>query len=184
MAKVSFKISPTGLNKVLNSLDESSKRIRRITQAAGKEIAEYARDRAQENYDNASYDGINDVEVSIKMTGDKKWNVIAEGEAAPYIEYGTGIGKRGTGIGPIPARYQGPAPTQAHDGVYKGNQSKWGFYEFPGTTYAAGGHPVKTGIGITGGNYPNDCMYYAKEDAANAALEIIKDKYIKEKGFI
>lgn len=186
MAKISFKISATGLNKVLNALDDAPKRIRRITQAAGREIAEFAAEEAQRNYNSAQYDGVNDVEVSVRKTADNLWNVEAHGEAAPYIEYGTGK-MRGTGLGKVPARYQGPAPTQAHDGVYKGDQARWGFYEFPGTEYTAGGYPKSTDhgtVGITRGNPPNDCMYHAKKAAAKEALSIVKDKYLAEKGFI
>lgn len=188
MANISIKISKTGLNKVLKDLEDAPRRIKSINDKAGKEIAIRAQTVAQYNYDNAAYDGINDVEVSIKKTGDDLWTVVAEGESAPYIEYGTGRDFRGTGLGKVPARYQGPAPTQAQNGVYKGNQKRWGFYEFPGTQYTAGGFQMykKTGqiVGITFGNPPNDCMYHAKQTAAKEALDVIKDKYLTGKGIL
>lgn len=184
---LSFKISVTGLNRVLKKMDDIEKGIRKVTVKAGEEIADFGVREAQNNFRNAQYDGVNDVEVSKVRTGDGKWNVVASGKAAAFIEYGTGYG-RGQYSGEIPPKYDGIWPGPYPNGAYQGDKAGWVFIAKPGTQYTtpSGGPytPWKQGpnggwfqssrYGFTRGNPPNECMLNAKKAMARESVKIAK----------
>ena len=192
---LTFKISMTGLNRLIKKMDDIEVGITRVTVKAGKEIAELGVKEAQANFANAKYDGVNDVEVTKKRTADGKWNVIATGKSAAFIEYGTGYG-RGQYSGAIPPRFNGPWTGEDIWGTgptwnnYQGDKAGWIFIEKPGTTYTAGGNPYgkwrhsdgryrepRSGhtYGFTpGGNIPNECMLNAKKVMARESVKIAR----------
>jgi len=187
VADVTFKVSMTGLNRLIKKMDDLERGITKVTQKAGKEIADYGVERAKEYFANVVYDGVqDDIEVTAKKTGDKKWNVVATGQAVAFIEYGAGYG-RGQYSGVVPARYDG-IWQGSPDHPYQGDKAGWVFIEKEGTQYTAGGGPYtkfrkvkngtiaeSTGYGYTpGGNPPNECMLNASKDMARESVNIAR----------
>lgn len=190
---LTFKISMTGLNRLIKKMDDIEVGITRVTVKAGKEIAELGVKEAQANFANAKYDGVNDVEVTKKRTADGKWNVIATGKSAAFIEYGTGYG-RGQYSGVIPPRYNGPWTGEDIWGTgptwnnYQGDKAGWTFIAKKGTTYTTGqGGPLRgrwiehnggkfesTRYGFTYGSPPNECMLNAKKVMARESVKIAR----------
>jgi hypothetical protein len=49
---------------------------------------------AESSYQNALYDGVNDVEVAVDNPDDNSWEIEASGDALMFIEFGSGVNLR------------------------------------------------------------------------------------------
>jgi hypothetical protein len=99
-----INVNTNQINKVLK---EVGKRVDRIAFERLQAAAEVGAAVAREGFANAIYDGVNDVTVfTDSSTYARTVEIIAVGDAAKYIEYGTGLqgGKKSSYINPVTGR--------------------------------------------------------------------------------
>lgn len=99
-----INVNTNQINKVLK---EVGKRVDRIAFERLQAAAEVGAAVAREGFANAIYDGVNDVTVfTDSSTYARTVEIIAVGDAAKYIEYGTGLqgGKKSSYINPTTGR--------------------------------------------------------------------------------
>lgn len=128
-------------------------------------LSDYAGVYASPAFKHAAYDGVNDVKVHREKL-ENGYAVIASGEAAAFIEYGSGVYHNGSGSypGEIPPGIVGIG--QYGKGL--GSNPYWFYTGQPGN---AGGELAhgRTNSTITHGNPPAAIMYRAEQIAIHAA---------------
>ena len=125
---------------------------------------------ARQGFENAVYDGTNDVQVETEKGNDSR-SIIAKGESVTFIEYGTGVYYNGSGsyMGELPPGISGIGGY----GKGLGKNDYWFYSGQPGNAGGAlaNGHPNST---ITHGNPANNCMYLAGEEIIKAIPDAAK----------
>ena len=124
-------------------------------------LAEIAQDEAQTLFYGAEYDGINDVDVYIDQI-QNGYSVVAQGDAALFIEYGSGV-TRGKGH---------PEPEGYGPGTYPGK----GHWNDPKGWYLPVDALGERGI-HTYGNPPAAAMYRAKQEVIDRAQEVADEVF-------
>lgn len=162
-------IDASGVANAIQDLDVRKQWLRIKTQELVQRLTDYGVELASVAFEDAAYDGVNDVQVSFEESGELTRTIIAAGSAVLFIEFGAGVTY---GFGhPEPQGY-GP-------GTYpgKGNwvEPYWFYTGQPGT---AGGTLAynRANTTITRGNPPSAAMYQARkqmeEDVETIALEV------------
>ncbi|MBQ9708086.1 MAG: hypothetical protein IJV66_02745 [Firmicutes bacterium] len=149
-----------------------------------EKLAEIGKNIAEPAFQNARYAGHNDVTVTVEEI--QNGHVVrARGWAAPFIEFGTGIGM-GQGYPDDPGRPAGIAGLGEY-GQHKGAHPPWGYYgdigsHPPNGTFVAGavgsGTTAKSRNGrsliITHGNRPAAGMAAAAAEVQVNAMSVAK----------
>lgn len=142
---------------------------------------------AQEEFQKAEYDGVND--VTVENTGVSKGGskIIASGSSVTFIEFGAGITFNSV-VHPLLNQ------TQFNIGGYglgKGNQEFWYFKKQSNATFTTGKgvevhNHLKNGqpISKTYGNRPNMCMYNARNYIIDNFKPITEKILMKKNGVI
>lgn len=121
-------------------------------------------------FSTAQYDGDNDVLVSLEPIP-KGYSILAKGNAAPFIEFGSGVYHNPGGTYPLP-RPEGIA----HIGEYgKGNGSKqaWVYKGNVGTN----GLPMKNGRVLTRGNPASMPLWYARASILRNIGNVVREEF-------
>lgn len=96
--KVSVKINTNQLNRALKT---AQRRVERVAVSTIEDLMDEAVTSVSEQFQNAVYDGsTEDIEVYAEQLGPRTWRLVADGEAAGFIEYGTGVGRDAGYINP------------------------------------------------------------------------------------
>ncbi len=151
------------IEKLQESLDKKTKLL-------AERLADIGIEQASVSFQNALYDGINDVTVESSPTWvDENTLVIkASGQAIAFIEFGTGVWN--TGWHPKAAEH---GALRGEYGQGKGQNKAWGYYGDPSHANSGTAHVVSGSKGtviVTRGNDPNYCMY----DAAQAMRQEVE----------
>lgn len=133
--EVTARVSPYSVKRIARDLEAEVLKVNKFSEELGKTLAELAADYAQERFDNAEYDGVNDVKVYARQTEKGNWSITADGQATAFIEFGTGVTLGGGYPGNVPAYYDGIG----NYGKGRGKQRGWSFTIKPGTEFTASG---------------------------------------------
>lgn len=135
-ATISARISPYTFQRLAREMDAEIQRVNKFSRSLGKALAKHVAELAQDEFDNAEYDGVNDVVVSVRQTKKGNYSVAATGEAVTFIEYGAGVYFADQAYpGDIPSRYGGIGDY----GNGHGNEEAWWFEYRSGVETTAGG---------------------------------------------
>lgn len=124
-----------------------------------EELANIGLKEAQVRFTNAMYDGVNDSEVTLK-TIENGYQIVAEGKAVAFIEFGTGV-------------YYNPSepyPNPRPDGIVGIGEYGKGY----GKRQAWGYKNESDELVITHGNPAAMPMWYASEEIRNSILKIAR----------
>lgn len=134
--QITTRVSPYTIKRLARELDAEVQRVDKFSGELGKRLAETAAQYAADNFANAEYDGVNDVNVSLRKTKKGNYSVTASGASTAFIEYGAGITFDYGYPGEVPARYGGIGDY----GNGHGNDEFWWFEYRNGVQTTAGGH--------------------------------------------
>lgn len=132
---ISARISPYTFQRLARDAEKEIQRVTKFSDRLGKALADHVATKAQDNFANAKYDGVNDVVVSARQTKKGNYSVAATGEAVTFIEYGAGVYFADQAYpGDIPSRYGGIGSYGNGWGERKG----WHFKLRPGVQFTTG----------------------------------------------
>lgn len=101
-SRVSVKLNTNQLNRALKN---AQKRVERVAVATIESQMDEQIMATNEAFQKAEYDGsTEDIEVYANKLGPRTWQLVAEGAAVAFIEYGTGVGANPGYINPTTGR--------------------------------------------------------------------------------
>lgn len=164
-------------------LDDYEKWLLAKTDEFVKECAERSAAQAGNLFEQAYYAGENDVQTGFDITGDKEAQVYATGDAALFIEFGTGVNNRTTAAERKERAEVSPGML-AHGeyGQQKGSNPKgWAYYGTPGNSPNARwvAERSKGDVIRTTGDTAASPMYMARERIIKQSNKIIKEVFKK-----
>lgn len=123
-------------------------------------------------FDDAAYDGTNDVVVSAEYRGENARAIVAVGKAVLFIEFGAGV------------TYPDDHPEAGELGMKRGEygqghgkQQSWGYYGEPGTNGVLKEKKNGGFVVITHGNPANMPMYETKKELQFQLTRIAKEVF-------
>lgn len=128
--QITTRVSPYTIKRLARELDAKVQRVDKFSGELGKRLAETAAQYAADSFDDAFYDGVNDVSVAVRKTKKGNYSVTASGTAVAFIEYGTGVHftKDNPYPGEVPSRFNGIGEY----GEGHGKKDYWRFKYRPG----------------------------------------------------
>ena len=158
------------MKQAIEVLDAYKKSLPERNRLFLQRLGELGMDTAQVSFNTAQYDGVNDVEVSLRWETDTRLLVVAKGQAVTFIEFGTGI------------VYADDHPLAAEKGAKRGeygeghgSQRTWGFYGEPGSNGKT--VPGRADLVLTHGNPASRSMYETGKAMRDRIMEIAKEVY-------
>ena len=156
---IQMSLSTKSLGKGLKELKAYRDAIERMEKQLLEELANIGVREASVRFTTAIYDGVNDSEVTLE-TIKNGYQIVAEGKAVAFIEFGAGVYHNTTE----------PYPNTRPDGIVGigeygkgyGKRQAWGFKDDSGE------------LVITHGNPAAMPMWYASEEMRNSILQIAK----------
>ena len=129
---------------------------------------------ASAKFENAQYDGTNDVSVSVEEREDNKVAIVAVGNSVLFIEFGTGV------------RYDDNHPEAAVNGMIRGDygyklgrlEKGWRYSGDPGTNGEIITEGKHSGEIHTYGNPANMSMYLTIRELEDKFAEIARRVYV------
>lgn len=160
----------------LDTLDDAIKTIKKLRESLARKtdmianrLAEIGLGTASVKFVVASYDGENDVSLSVKEIAPGHYVVQASGKSVLFIEFGTGI------YNPEHPLANELAMRHGEYGQGKGKSRSWGYYGKPGTNGKYLKTTTKGDVYITKGNPPAMAMYQAGQEVEETILSIVKE---------
>lgn len=161
MKEITIELSVESINKALKEIKNLDKEANKKLDIIMSRLADEGVMMAEYGYANAQYDGNNDVKVHKKKVAGG-YEVVAEGEAVAFIEFGAGV------------TYQSEYPIQKPEGIVgigeygdkKGRRSAWGYYP-------TGEPPVV----ITHGNPASQALYNASRTMEDRFPEVAREVF-------
>ena len=123
-------------------------------------------------FDDAAYDGTNDVVVSAEYRGENARAIVAVGKAVLFIEFGTGV--------IYPDNHPEARDRNMKRGEYgqgHGKQQSWGYYGEPGTNGVLKEKKNGGFVVITHANPANMPMYETKKELQFQLTRIAKEVF-------
>lgn len=147
---ISVPLSIKGIEQLIDSIESYRKWLQERSEVLLDRLAAEGYEIASYKFNTATYDGTNDVNVSVENRENNVRAVVAFGTATLFIEFGTGV------------RYPDNHPEMSEHGMKRGSYGKgmgkrpaWGYYGEPGSH----GKKQESGVVITHGNPANMSMY-------------------------
>lgn len=170
--KITVDLSSKGIETLLKEIREYKKWLKRTTEDYIQRLAEEGCQVASVNFQQAQYDGNNDVAVSVENRGEMTTAVVAIGNATLFIEFGTGI------------NYSDNHPEAGEHGMNRGTfgyglgrLKSWRYTGEAGTN----GEIITTGKHAgevrTKGNPANMALYSAIKDLEERLTEIAREVF-------
>lgn len=162
-----------GLNDLIKALKAYQKNIKTKSKELLQRLTDEGYEIASSGFDKAQYDGTNDVKVAIEEREDHVRAIVASGNTALFIEFGTGV------------YYSDDHPEAAQHGMIrgaygqgKGKNRTWGYYGDAGTN----GVPKdkeKDGkrLILTHGNPANKPMYETVKRLEKRLPELVREVF-------
>lgn len=163
--------SPSSIDAAIKKLEDYGKNMKQKCNALAKRLTEMGAINASLEFARAIYDGAPDFDIEVKQIGEGKYSVIASGETALFMEFGTGVyhpdtHPKAAEMGMIRGEY----------GKGHGKQLTWGYYGDPGTNGWT--DSKRPGVTLTHGNPANMPMYNTaqelKREIRRVAEEVFK----------
>lgn len=159
---INIELSQASVQAAIQQMNELKAWIERKTRELNERLAMVAVNEAASRFGNAIYDGTNDVTLTAEPTANG-WQIVAEGQAVFFIEFGAGVYYNGTEPYPEP-RPEGIVGIGEY-GKGFGKRKAWGFYSEDGE------------LVITHGNPAAMPMFYAKEEVITQLNEIARQVF-------
>lgn len=174
MRIIDVRLSTTGINEAIRELQNYKQWLLTKTQEFLNALAEEGMKIAQFGFENAVYDGTNDVSCEVRPIDDHHVAVVAVGSATLFIEFGTGV------------FYPDTHPESGKNGMVRGKygyglgklRNGWRYTGDPGTNgeiILEGSH---AGEVKTLGNPANMSMYMAERDLEEKFEEIARRIFV------
>jgi hypothetical protein len=154
-----MSLNTSSVGKAIAELKSFRDSIDAKTDELLKELANIGLKEAQVRFTTAMYDGVNDSEVTLK-TIENGYQIVAEGHAVAFIEFGAGVYYNPTEPYPNP-RPDGIVGIGEYGKGY-GKRQAWGFKN------------ESDELVITHGNPAAMPMWYASEEMRNSILQIAR----------
>lgn len=156
---IQMSLSTKSLGKGLKELKAYRDALERMEKQLLEELANIGVREASVRFTTAIYDGVNDSDVTLE-TIENGYQIVAEGKAVAFIEFGAGVYHNPTE----------PYPNKRPDGIVGigeygkgyGKRQAWGFLDDSGE------------LVITHGNPAAMPMWYASEEMRNSILKIAR----------
>ena len=160
MKTIKVPLSVAGIDRAIKELEEYQKWFNERTRVFLDRLAKEGCEVAQAGFKTATYDGDNDVKVSVDDLGETVRAVVALGRATLFIEFGSGV------ITPL--------HPETPDGLGRGSWSDGpngkGHWQDPNGWYYAHGKKSR-------GNPANMAMYEAVKDLENRLGQIAREVF-------
>ena len=157
--KFTIGIGGDGALEALRYVEERQKWIEERTQELVRRLAERGASLAKVSFSEATYDGNNDVSVSVEERGDNAMAVVAVGNAVLFIEFGSGL----IGYGHPEVKGYGPSTySMSPEGKQHWDDPKGWYYA----------HGKKSH-----GNPPSASMYNARKQLAEEYASIAREVF-------
>lgn len=156
MKTIKLELNAASIERAINELKNFKKWIEEKTTEFITELANEGVQIASVEFQQAIYDGTNDVTVHMEEKNDHRVAVVATGFATLFIEFGTGITYNTDHPDPISAQY----PKGMYGSHLGSLPNGWRYKGDPGTNGEV--DMEHEGYIHTYGNPSNACMYYTE----------------------
>lgn len=172
MKKVAISLSGREIDRLLREVEDwKNWLLDRTTVFLGR-LAQEGMEIASAKFEQAVYDGTNDVSVTVEPRGNNVRAVVATGGATLFIEFGTGV--------TYPDNHPEAGELGMKRGEYghgHGKQQSWGYYGEPGTNGLLKEKKNGGFVVITHGNPANMPMYETVKELQDRLTEIAKEVF-------
>lgn len=172
MKKVTITLSDREIDRLLREVEDwKNWLLDRTTVFLGR-VAQEGMEIASVKFEQAVYDGTNDVSVTVEPRGDNVQAVVATGRATLFIEFGAGV--------TYPDNHPEAGELGMKRGEYgqgHGTQHSWGYYGDPGTNGVLKEKKNGGFVVITHGNPANMPMYETVKELQDRLTEIAKEVF-------
>ena len=173
MKKVTVPLSVNGIQDLIREVGKYHSWLKSRSEVFLDRLAGAGLAVASAKFQQAVYDGTNDVSVTVENRGNGTRAVVAIGASVLFIEFGTGI------------TYPDDHPEAAANGMVRGDygaghgkQSTWGYYGDPGTNGVVKQKANGKAVVITHGNPANKPMYDTVKELEQQILTIAKAVFV------
>lgn len=171
---IRMSLNPASIDQAIKELEAYKKWLTQKTGEFLKALADEGMEIATVKFQNAQYDGTNDVSVSVEERGDTRAAVVAVGGSVLFIEFGTGV------------RYPDNHPEAAEHGMVRGEygyklgrlKKGWRYVGDPGTNGEVITEGKHAGEVHTYGNPANMSMYLTIRELEDKFEEIARRIYV------
>lgn len=172
MKKVEITLSGRDIDRLLREVEDwKNWLLDRTTVFLGR-VAQEGLEIASAKFEQAVYDGTNDVSVTVEPRGNDVRAVVATGKATLFIEFGTGV--------TYPDNHPEAGELGMKRGEYgqgHGKQQSWGYYGEPGTNGLLKEKKNGGFVVITHGNPANMPMYETVKELQDRLTNIAKEVF-------
>lgn len=172
MKKVEITLSGRDIDRLLREVEDwKNWLLDRTTVFLGR-LAQEGMEIASAKFEQAVYDGTNDVSVTVEPRGNNVRAVVATGKATLFIEFGTGV--------TYPDNHPEAGELGMKRGEYgqgHGKQQSWGYYGEPGTNGLLKEKKNGGFVVITHGNPANMPMYETVKELEDRLTDIAKEVF-------
>lgn len=172
MKKVAITLSGRDIDRLLREVEDwKNWLLDRTTVFLGR-LAQEGMEIASAKFEQAVYDGTNDVSVTVEPRGNNVQAVVATGKATLFIEFGTGV--------TYPDNHPEAGELGMKRGEYgqgHGKQQSWGYYGEPGTNGLLKEKKNGGFVVITHGNPANMPMYETVKELQDRLMDIAKEVF-------
>lgn len=172
MKKVTITLSDREIDRLLREVEDwKNWLLDRTTVFLGR-VAQEGMEIASVKFEQAVYDGTNDVSVTVEPRGNNVQAVVATGRATLFIEFGAGV--------TYPDNHPEAGELGMKRGEYgqgHGKQHSWGYYGDPGTNGVLKEKKNGGFVVITHGNPANMPMYETVKELQDRLTEIAKEVF-------
>ena len=172
MKKVAITLSGRDIDHLIREVEDwKNWLLDRTTIFLGR-VAQEGLEIASAKFEQAVYDGTNDVSVTVEPRGNNVRAVVATGKATLFIEFGTGV--------TYPDNHPEAGELGMKRGEYgqgHGKQQSWGYYGEPGTNGLLKEKKNGGFVVITHGNPANMPMYETVKELQDRLTDIAKEVF-------
>lgn len=172
MKKVAITLSGRDIDRLLREVEDwKNWLLDRTTVFLGR-VAQEGMEIASAKFEQAIYDGTNDVSVTVEPRGNNVRAVVATGKATLFIEFGTGV--------TYPDNHPEAGELGMKRGEYgqgHGKQQSWDYYGEPGTNGLLKEKKNGGFVVITHGNPANMPMYETVKELQDRLTDIAKEVF-------
>ena len=172
MKKVAITLSGRDIDRLLREVEDwKNWLLDRTTVFLGR-LAQEGMEIASAKFEQAVYDGTNNVSVTAEPRGNNVRAVVATGRATLFIEFGTGV--------TYPDNHPEAGELGMKRGEYgrgHGKQQSWGYYGEPGTNGLLKEKKNGGFVVITHGNPANMPMYETVKELQDRLTDIAKEVF-------
>ena len=172
MKKVAITLSGRDIDHLIREVEDwKNWLLDRTTVFLGR-VAQEGMEIASAKFEQAVYDGTNDVSVTVEPRGNNVRAVVATGKATLFIEFGTGV--------TYPDNHPEAGELGMKRGEYgqgHGKQQSWGYYGEPGTNGLLKEKKNGGFVVITHGNPANMPMYETVKELQDRLTDIAREVF-------